>query len=484
LLPPEGSRLTPCYAGVASLPGRPAFNCASTADVTAKLVVPGTGNGPIIFASGANYYRLIGLEITRLAGTGFVSALASIANNGVASNIIFDRVWMHGTAQDETNRGLWLQGGTYISAIDSFYTDFHCISITGDCSDAQAIAGGLGSPPMGPYKITNNFLEASGESILFGGGSATGTPTDIQISQNHMFKPLTWLKGQPGYVGGANGNPFIVKNLTELKNAQRVLLEDNIMEYTWGGFTQSGFAILVTPKNQAGSGTSNLCSVCQVTDVTIRYSTISHVGAGLQLANDLGDNGGPPLDGQRYSIHDIVIDDINNVLYNGSGEFAEVSTTAGAPILQNVLINHVTAFPNYNMFIMGDMVATSGAMNNFTFTNSIVNAATYPVWSTGGGPTNCAYNDVPLTTFNACFTGSAFNTNAIIASPSAWPATAWPAGNFFPASAAAVQFVDYNGGDGGDYELQSTSPYKGKGTDGMDLGADIAAINSGIAGVQ
>jgi hypothetical protein len=82
---------------------------------------------------------------------------------------------------------------------------------------------------MGPFKIVNNFLEAAGETIIFGGGRATATPTDIEIRRNHMFKPMTWMKGQPGFVGGVDGSPFIVKNLFELKNAQRVLLEGNIL---------------------------------------------------------------------------------------------------------------------------------------------------------------------------------------------------------------------------------------------------------------
>ena len=136
---------------------------------------------------------------------------------------------------------------------------------------------------MGPYKIVDNFLEASGENILFGGGAATVTPADIEISQNHLFKPLTWMKGQAGYVGGTNGNPFIVKNLLELKNAQRVLIDSNIMEYSWGGFSQVGFAILLTPKNQAGDNGTNVCPDCQVTDVTIRYTL--HQPCGCRTAD-------------------------------------------------------------------------------------------------------------------------------------------------------------------------------------------------------
>jgi hypothetical protein len=329
---------------------------------------------------------------------------------------------------------------------------------------------------MGPYKIVDNFLEASGENIMFGGSAATATPGDIEIRRNHLFKPLTWMKGQAGYGGGTNGNPFIVKNLLELKNAQRVLVEGNIMEYSWGGFSQSGFAILLTPKNQAGGNGSNLCPICQVTDVTIRYNSIRHVGAGFQIANALSDNGGAPLDGQRYSIHDIVIDDIN-------GGFAQVSVSPGAPLLQNVTINHVTAFPSSMLLNIGTMVARTGPMKNFVFTNNIVSVGTYPVWSIGGGPGNCAYFDKPLTTFNACFSSSSFASNALIGNSPAFPATLWPSGNFFPAT-AAVQFVNYNGGKGGDYHLQPSSPYKGKGTDGKDLGADVDAVISATAGVQ
>ncbi|HVI09033.1 MAG TPA: Ig domain-containing protein [Candidatus Binatia bacterium] len=484
-LPAEGSRLTPCYAGVSSLPGRPAFNCTSTKNVLAKLIMPNVGSGPIVFASGAGYYRLIGLEVTRPTGGGSVTALSSIASGGTAGNIILDRMWLHGTAHDDTTRGVDLGSSTYFSVIDSFFTDFHCVSITGACTDSQSISGGLGSFTMGPYKISDNFLEASGENMLFGGGAATVAPTDIEVTRNHFYKPLIWMQGQSGFVGGSNGNPFVVKNLFELKNAQRVLIDSNIMEYSWGGFSQVGFAILITPKNQSTGGGGNDCPSCEVTDVTIRYGTISHVAAGMQIANGLSDNGGIASAGERYSIHDIIVDDINGNSYNGPGELAQVSMGVGSPVLSSVTINHVTAFPPSTLFIVGDEVTPNPKMSNFIFTNSIVNAGAYPVWSSGsGGKANCAYHNSPATTFNACFSSYSMTSSAMIAVPSNSPTSSWPAGNFFPASATAVQFVNYNGGNGGDYHLQPTSPYKNAGSDGKDLGADVDAIDSAIAGVQ
>jgi hypothetical protein len=477
-LPREGSRLTPCYAGVPALAGRPRLNCASAASIMAKIEFNGMGgSGPLTFSAGANHYRLIGLEVTRSASSTDVYNLVQFL--GTADHVVFDRLWMHGTAQDATVRGIMLGATRYVAVVDSFFSDFHCIAKTSSCTDAQAIAGGIGDGDgsMGPYKIVNNFLESSGENIMFGGGRSTMTPADIEIRRNHIFKPLTWMKGQSGYVGGANGNSFIIKNLFELKNAQRVLIEGNILENSWGGFSQVGFAIVLTPKNPGG------CANCQITDVTIRYNSISHVGAGLQIANALSDNG-TAIDGQRYSIHDIVVDDIDGVKYNGPGEFAQVSVQAGAPLLQNVTINHVTAFPSRMLLMVGDMVGTSSPMKNFVFTNSIVNAGVSPVWSTGGGPSNCAFHDIPVTTFSSCFSNSSFTANAIIASPAGYPANSWPAKNFFPASATAVKFANYNGGNGGDYRLQPSSPYKGKGTDGKDLGADEDAIHSATAGVE
>jgi hypothetical protein len=482
-LPPEGTRITPCYAGVSSLPGRPDFHCTATANVMAKLVMEAkTGSGPIQFAPRANHYRLLGLEVTRREHGSVIYSLASLEDGGTADHIVYDRLWMHGTAQQETNRGVQLGGSTNVAVINSFFTDFHCISKTGACGDSQAISGGTGSHPMGPYQIVNNFLEAAAQSVIFGGGKATQTPADIEIRRNHMFKPLTWMHGHSGYIGGADGNPFIVKNLFELKNAQRVLFEGNVLEDSWGGFSQAGFGILLTPKNQA-IGNNNVCPICQVTDVTIRYVTISHVGSGLQIGDGLSDNGGAPLAGKRYSIHDVVVDDIDPKRFRGTGNFAQVSMGLNAPVLQSVSFDHITAFPPDVMFNIGDNTQVNPQMSAFTFTNSIINAGSPPMRTTGGGPANCAYYDSPLTTLNACFTSYSFRGNAIIASPDKFSG-AWPSGNMFPATVAAIHFVNYQNGNGGDYHLAPSSPYKNAATDGKDLGADMDAVTTAIADVE
>ena len=481
-LPAEGTRVSPCYAGVASLPGRPSFNCNSAQHVLAQILNnQTTGSGPIAFAAGANHYRLLGLEITRASGTGGLGALVSA--QGPVNNIVIDRSWLHGTAHDDTQSGVALRNTTYFSIIDSYLNDFHCTAITGACTDAQTIGGGNGSNPGGPYQIVNNFLEASGENILFGGGPATTTPADIEIRRNHFFKPVLWMKGQAGFVGGVGGNPFLVKNHLELKNAQRVLVEANVFEYTWGGFSQNGFSILLTPKNQYNMKTQqNVCPTCQVTDVTIRYSTISHVGLGFQIATATSDGGGVALAGARYSIHDVILDDIDGTAYSGGGGLMQISNGWPSNVLNSLMINHITAFPQTHLMTTGNGV-NRPPMWGFTLTNSIIMATPYPVWSIGGGSSDCAHYDVPILTLPACFSSYAFSNNAFIAPSTNFLPSKWPAGNYFPQSTAAVQFLNFNNAQGGDYHLLSSSPYKNAGSDGKDLGADVSAIQAAIVGV-
>src|ERR1700686_4202940 len=116
-------------------------------------------------------------------------------------------------------------------------------------------------------------------------------------------------------------------------------------------------------------------------------------------------------------------------------------------------------------------------MKNFVFTNNIVSVGTYPVWSTGGRPGNCAYFDKPLTTFDACLKPYTFAGNVLIGDTTAYPSSVWPPRNFFPSSASSVRFVNYSSGNGGDYHRQPSSPNKSKGTVGKDPGAALDAIN-------
>lgn len=479
-LPAEGTRINPCYAGVASLPDRPAFTCPTVKNVMAKISFNGIGiSGPLVFLQGSNHYRFVGLEITRALPKAHIWNLMApdtSVENFSADHFVFDRLWVHGTATDETKGGIHLSGITNAAIVDSYFSDFHCIAGHGSCTDSQAINGGLGNTPAGPYKIDNNFLESSGESILFGGGPATTTPTDMEIRFNHLYKAPFWQPGAPGFVGGYTGDPFVVKNNFELKNAQRVLFEGNILEYSWGGFTQDGFSIVLTPINQHGH-----CPKCQVTDITVRYNHISNVGGGFGIGNSQGSTQGYgwAAAGERYSIHDVLVDKVSKSQYAGYGLFAIMLSSSVNETLNNVSMQHNTAFPDptAHVFAIVDEVNT---MPGFVFANNLIVTPPFPMWSGGGGSVNCAASNVPVTILQTCFPGYVFTGNLFVGDLSRYSTSQWPSGQLFTSSTSNVGFANYSGGN---YALASSSPYSNKGTDGRNVGADIAGLTTMLAGV-
>jgi hypothetical protein len=493
-LPPEGTRITPCYSGVASLAGRPALNCRPTQEKVMATLTASKSGGPLVLAAGANHYRVgPGLEITRSPGTGITYNLITPQGATPANHIIVDRDWVHGTAQDETTRGLYLSGVTYAAAIDSYFNDFHCTAGIGACTDSQAIAGGLGSLPQDTWKIENNFLEAAGENILFGGGAGTTIPTDIEIRRNHMFKPPTWMPGQPGFIGGVNDDPkkcarfntprqcpFVVKNLFELKNAQRLLFEGNVLEYTWPGFTQHGAAILLTALSQGGRiGNPN----ATVADITIRFNRVSHAASGLVIAEAAYEQGPPKLEA-RISIHDDLFDDIGQSFYNGdssvvAGMAFQISFCASCAPIHEVLIDHVTMLlTSPRMFmVLGSPLGSH--IQNLTFTNNIVSSPSGLAITGTGAKAPCGFQgNTARERLSSCIAPLRFEGNALVGTNDSWPP-----GNFFPQDLKKMKFLSYDSGTERDFQLSPDSPHRKHGADAKDLGADIEAVVKAISGV-
>jgi hypothetical protein len=259
------------------------------------------------------------------------------------------------------------------------------------------------------------------------------------------------------------------------------------MENNWGGFTQNGHAILLTPKNQHSKIGAYVCPLCQVTDVTIRYVRISHAGGGIAMATGLSGGakkiGQPALAGTRWSIHDVVVDDLSKK-YNGGGGVFEILNGWPVNPLNTVTINHVTAFPDplAPVMVTGNR-GENPPMYGLIFTNNIVITGQSVSNALGGGD-SCALSDVPVTVIANCFTTYTFSNNALIATPTKYPPSKWPANNMFPQTVDDVGFVNFNNGNGGNYELKSNSPYKNKSTDGKDLGADIVGLNAALANVE
>jgi len=476
-LPPEGSRISPAWGGVASLAGRPKF--AQPDGGPAKLMATLAVRRP----SGAtigDHYRFIGIEWTSDPN----ASILRMVSTEHADHIIFDRNWFHPAEGAEVGKGVGMvQGTRMIAVINSYFNGFNCIARSGKCTDASAAGGGNGQKPTGTFKIVNNFLEASGENVFFGGSGATVNPTDIEIRRNHLYKPMLWREGDPAYKPSPTGDPYIVKNNFELKNAQRVLFEGNLLQGSWGGFTQSGFAILLTPKNQ-----NNRCPKCQVTDVTIRYNKIRNVAGAFDIQNGLSKTGGESAGGWRYSIHDLVVDDIHDRDYKGHGAFATL--LSNAPPLHDVWFDHITAFVTGPILTVK---AVDAKIDNFRITNSVFSTGDRRpgIASAGGGGKggNCAAGkqgkgaEVIL---EACFSNYKFDKNIVIGGRGSWPR------GTIVTSEAGAGIRDLKDGVSANPRLcrekeqgcSKASPGAGAASDGKDLGADVDAIETVLAGVE
>jgi hypothetical protein len=430
-LPPPGQRVGPAQAAL--MP---------------KIVSPNTS--PALTADlGAHHYRFVGLEIattwaTRTSTHSNVILLGYDLNGNAATSpaelphhMTFDRCYVHGTPTGNVLRGLAANSAS-TAVVDSYFADFHS---TGN--DSQAIISWNGA---GPFKIVNNYLEAAAENVMFGGADpdiANLVPSDIEIRHNYFFKPLSWKQGHPTYAGIL----WSVKNLFELKNAQRVLVDGNVFENIWPA-AQAGFALQLTVRNQDGNAPWSI-----VQDVTFTRNLLRHLGGGV---NFLGlDDIFTSQQARRFLIRDNVFEDVTT-----TGTGARLFQILNAAL--DVTIAHNTAFHNGPT-----VVADQAASPRLTFRDNIVPENQGVIGSgTGAG----------LATLNFWFPGYVYRRNV---QPDG-NASAYPPDNFFPATLGSVGFVDLAGGD---YRLAVTSPYRNAGTDGKDIGADVGAVNTATAGV-
>ena len=295
-----------------------------------------------------------------------------------------------------------------------------------------------------------------GENVLFGGADPqipNLVPSDIEIRRNHFYKPLTWKADDPSYAG----NAWSVKNLLELKNAQRVLVDCNVFENIWAD-AQVGFAILLTPRNQDGTA-----PWCAVGDVTIERNVIRHAASGIDIAGE--DDLQQSVETARVVVRNNVAFDIDRTMWGGNGRIFQI-TTPNRPVL-GIKFDHNSTFvvQGNAALVMGDTVAVA---TNLFFSNNLVSRGDYGVFGSGQSEGTAA-----LAFFAP---GYVFKDNAIIGATAA----SYPPKNFFPATPAACGFVDYAGDD---FHLKTCSSLHGAATDGSDVGADIDLVDSGTLGV-
>ena len=399
-----------------------------------KLVA---ANGPVIVAApGAHHFRLVGLEIAPPEGV-FLRTLVELGGDHTSAaalphHIIVDRCYVHGDPGVGSRRGIALNS-RHTAVIGSHLSDFKEVG-----ADSQAIAGWNGP---GPFTIANNYLEAAGENVMFGGADPSIpdlVPADIVVRDNHMAKPLAWRIDDPRFAGTA----WTVKNLFELKNARRVLVEGNLFERNWV-HAQNGFAILFTVRNQDGGSPWSV-----VEDVTFENNIIRSAGGGINVLGH--DDNHPSRQTQRIAIRNNLLSDIGGMWGHGR-VFQILDGTRG------VTIDHNTAFHTGTMLFGGD----GRPHRDFVFQNNIMLAHEGGILGSGTGP------GIPA--LQKYFPGAVIRRNLLVGAD----ASVYPPDNFFPVSLKDVGIRLPRSGEG---FLKLSERYSGAGTDGRDPGADIGAM--------
>jgi hypothetical protein len=290
----------------------------TSAATFATLVAP-NAEGALTTQENAHDWRIIGLtfRITPASrenyGIIILGSGAETTRTAQPTNIVLDRVYIDG-GDRSTSRCVSLNG-VQQAVIHSYLSNCHAKG-----RDAQAIAGWSGA---GPFLIDDNYLEGSGQAIMFGGSDAkvSGlTPSDITIRNNDLFKPLAWA------------GVWTVKATFELKHAQRVLFQRNRLENHWID-AQVGFAVLLQTANQ---DCGNPWAV--VGDVTITENTIRNSTQGINLLSRVNNSCAVGAPMRRILIQNNVFEQVGTDPISGAatGRFTQLlSDLEDVSVLQN-----------------------------------------------------------------------------------------------------------------------------------------------------
>ena len=436
-LPAPGTRVTPAQAGLM------------------PKIVTSNSAPAITTAAGAHHYRFVGIEIASTASLTYnvivLEGSPQTSTAQVPTDIVFDRCYIHGNPTGNIRRGIAMNSAR-TAVVDSYVSDCHEVG-----ADSQAI-GGWNGP--GPFKIVNNYLEGAGENVMFGGSdpAISGLVSeDIEIRRNHFYKPLSWKADDPSYAG----IHWSVKNLFELKNARRVLVEGNILENNWVD-AQAGMAILFTVRNQDGA-----CPWCVVEDVTFQKNILRNTVGGFSVS------GTDDIHLSQQTARILIRD---NVVYGLSGrtfQWLNIGSPGRPGGILGLIVEHNTTRAGAMTAAMGDSMEADDRHQSPIIRNNLFERGEYGIFGSGVGEGTNAFNTYTV--------APTFAKNVIVGAPaSLYPAQSCaPATTCYPATLDGVGFVDWRNND---YRLAATSPYKNAGTDGKDIGADVEAVLSATAG--
>jgi len=279
LFPPEQQRITPCYAGHANYPdgesgpkaidatGRsyPPYPCnvnggpSNPARVIPKLTetedtFSNKSHMTLTCATGANFYRLIGLEITREGGW----SPSGVVALGGCDHVILDRDFIHSREQSETTITLSMAthsgggGATNIAAVDSYIIENGCLADVGNCVDGY----GVGANSITTLKIVNDFIVGGAEDYFATAAHTTADyATDIDMRRDYLYKPLDWWQRASLSLGPQNGQVALSGTLQ--MSAQIYSISAATVSYSaLSGTIPGGGTVAASPTGLTESGST------------------------------------------------------------------------------------------------------------------------------------------------------------------------------------------------------------------------------------
>lgn len=423
-LPPEGTRVAPEDA--VHMP---------------RIICPNQFNPALIVEQGVQNYRFVGVEITTAytERTGVQYGVVRVGWGGTseqpAEGIIFDRCYIHGTTEGNIRDGIVSYNVKNWAIIDSHVSEFHGVGY-----ESHAIH--VYNTP-GPTKIANNYVQGAGINIFIGDSDLGGgsIPQDIEIVGNHLHKPWSWKPDHPDYAGIS----WLVKNLLEIKAAQRVLIDGNILENVWVG-AQHGQVFVVTPRAD------------KIEDVTIRRNVCRNFEGGMNINS------------ANASLDRVLVED--NLFYGLNKSTAYFITIAGTPgQLHDIFIKHNTmiATANYGWIMFNG--SSEAEVQGIVVSDNLVTHGTYGIIGNGKG--------VGLKPVQWYCTGFDIRSNALIGGTASWYKESAAFRDFhFPADNTSVGFTDVSLDEISDFRLLASSPYRSAERNEKSLGANIDLIVS------
>jgi hypothetical protein len=253
------------------------------------------------------------------------------------------------------------------------------------------------------------------------------------------------------------GTSWTVKNLFELKNARNVVVEENILQNHWKQ-AQSGYAIVLTPRNQGGR-----CPWCVVENVSFEYNLIRNVAAGINLLGyDL------PAKPTRQTNHITFRNNLFTGLTTALGGNAWFMLIGNGP--RDLIIEHNTIDSNGTAvaYVYGGAQEDPREVLGFRFMGNAARHGTY-----GFAGMFFPYGNDILRNF---YPAASFARNYLAGGHG----SSYPEGNLFD-GAFDDQFASV---ETGDYSLHSQSILKGGAFGNRDIGVDFSGLVERIAGVE